>query len=382
MASLQTCTRFEALGSIAVVAVTDPAALAGARATVERVLAEFDRACSRFRDDSELMAVNAAAGDAVRVSSLLLDAVAAAIRAAELTGGDVDPTVGQALIALGYDRDFDLIARGAGDGGLLARGAGDGGLIARGTGAPTPPPVRATTAPCWRNVQVNRVAGTVRVARGVRLDLGATAKAMAADHAAAQASEAVGCGVQVSLGGDIALGGEAPPGGWRVRVTDDHRSDERAPGQYVALHAGGLATSSITTRRWRTGAGPAHHLVDPATGQPAAGAWRTVSVTAASCLDANIASTAAIIRGETALFWLESLGLPSRLVGVGGVARHVAGWPAEGDDLAPAADPSSTDAPAPDPTARSDRLPPAADQPPHSDRRDLPAPPPAEGAPA
>ena len=76
-----------------------------------------------------------------------------------------------------------------------------------------------------------------------------------------------------------------------------------------------------------------HHLLDPATGQPAALVWRTVSVAAASCLDANIASTAAIVRGESAPEWLESLSLPSRLVRADGSARHLAGWPSGGDDL-------------------------------------------------
>jgi thiamine biosynthesis lipoprotein len=319
MAATATFAKFGALGSTAVIGVIDALALAPARAAVERVLNEIDLACSRFRADSELMAVNAAAGAAVRVSPLMLDAVEAALRAAGLTDGDVDPTVGAAVIALGYDRDYDLIA------------AGD---------APVPAPrVRASAVPGWRSVQVNRLAGTVRVARGVKLDLGATAKALAADRAAASAREAVGSGVLVSLGGDIAIAGDAPAGGWRIRVTDDHRSDETAPGQSITLTGGGLATSSTTTRRWQIDGDPAHptahHLVDPATGRPADGPWRTVSVTAATCLDANIASTAAIVRGERAAPWLESLGLPSRLVSVDRRVRHLAGWPADGDDLAP-----------------------------------------------
>jgi thiamine biosynthesis lipoprotein len=167
----------------------------------------------------------------------------------------------------------------------------------------------------------------------VTLDLGATAKALAADRAAERANASAGAGVLVSLGGDIALAGPAPPEGWRVRVTDDHRSDVSAPGQWIALRTGGLATSSTTTRRWSTASGSAHHLIDPATGRSVSGVWRTVSVTAASCLDANIASTAAIVRGERAAAWLESLGLPSRLVSTDGAARHVAGWPTQGDDL-------------------------------------------------
>jgi thiamine biosynthesis lipoprotein len=284
---------------------------------VEKTVAEFDLACSRFRSDSELTAVNEGAGTAVRVGPVLLEAVTAALRAAEMTDGDVDPTVGEALIALGYDRDFSEIrSRAAG---------GPGPAVGR---------VSIASVPGWRAVRVDGEAGTIRVPRGVRIDLGATAKALAADRAAERAGATTEVGVLVSLGGDIALAGPAPPDGWRVRVTDDHRADASAPGQWIALRSGGLATSSMTTRSWQTGDGPAHHLVDPATGRPASSVWRTVSVTAGTCLDANIASTAAIIRGRRAPAWLESLGLPSRLVGHDGSVCHLAGWPSAGDDLA------------------------------------------------
>jgi thiamine biosynthesis lipoprotein len=311
MSDRQLSASFPAWGSTAVVAVTDPPALVPARSAVEDVIAAFDVACSRFRQDSELSAVNAAAGMAVRASPLLLDAVEAALRAARLTGGDVDPTVGEALVALGYDRDFAAV------------GAATASVSS----------VRIAAVPGWRTVQLNREAGTVCVARGVTLDLGATAKALASDRAAQAASRAAGCGVLVSLGGDIAIAGAAAPEGWRIRVTDDHRAETSAPGQWITLRVGGLATSSTTVRRWETGSGSAHHLVDPATGRSATGLWRTVSVSAGSCLDANIASTAAIIRGERAPAWLESLGLPGRLVSTAGTVSHVAGWPAEGDDL-------------------------------------------------
>jgi thiamine biosynthesis lipoprotein len=308
----ETATRatFPALGTTAVVAVSDPACLRRARAAVEDTIDAFDLACSRFREDSELTALNAAAGTTFSVSGLLLEAITAALRAATLTDGDVDPTVGRALIALGYDRDFAA---------LPARSA-----------------VSFASVPGWRTVTVDPHAGTVRTAPSVTLDLGATAKALCADHAARAAAAAAGCGVLVSLGGDIAVDGESRADGWRVRVTDDHRSGVSAPGQTVTIRSGGLATSSTTVRRWVTDAGPAHHLIDPATGRPANTVWRTVTVTAASCLDANTASTAAIIRGAKAPAWLESLGLPARLVGVDGSVRHVAGWPGEGDELAAA----------------------------------------------
>jgi thiamine biosynthesis lipoprotein len=181
-------------------------------------------------------------------------------------------------------------------------------------------------------VKLDEEAQTVQLPSGVTLDLGATAKALAADRAAAEAADICGCEILVSLGGDIGTAG-APPGGWQVRVTDDHRRGESAPGQWIALRGGGLATSSVATRSWQMSWGPAHHLIDPATGRPAGGPWRTVTVAAASCVDANCASTAAIVRGERSQQWLSSLGLPSRLVGHDGRVRHVAGWPTAGEGL-------------------------------------------------
>lgn len=317
---------FEVWGGVAVVAVADSARLGSAREAVAAVVEEFDQACSRFRQDSELTALNAAAGRSVAVSRLLIDSVEAALRAATLTGGDVDPSVGEALIALGYDRDFASIAREPGT------EAGDGEPFAP-KRVTAPAPTIAKVAG-WRAIRVDREAGTVLVPRGVTLDLGATAKALAADRAAARASRRAGCGVLVGLGGDIALAGPAPQEGWRIRVTDDHRKGVDAPGQWVRLRSGGLATSSTTARRWRAGGGDeVHHLLDPATGRPVTGDVRTASVTAGSCLDANIASTTAIVRGRRAIPWLTSLRLPSRLVTTAGTAVHLAGWPADGDDL-------------------------------------------------
>jgi thiamine biosynthesis lipoprotein len=306
--------RLEAFGTIAVVAVSDPARREAAVIAVRRVVEEFDRACSRFRPDSELSMLNDRAGEPMRVGPVLLEAVSAALRAARLTSGDVDPTVGGALIALGYDRSFSEM--------------------------PDASPVRSlplAAVPGWRTIQLDPLASTVRLTRGVSLDLGATAKALAADHAAAAAHEAAGCGVLVSFGGDLAVAGFAPDEGWRVRVTDDHRAGVEAPGQWITVWEGGLATSSTFVRRWETDTGTAHHLVDPSTGGSVDSVWRTVSVCAGSCLDANIASTASIVRGSNAVGWLEALGLPSRLVRVDGTVCHVAGWPSSGDDL-PASD--------------------------------------------
>ena len=133
----------------------------------------------------------------------------------------------------------------------------------------------------------------------------------------------------VSLGGDVAVAGEAPPGGWPIRIADDHAAPLDTPGQTIALLVGGLATSGTAVRRWDTTAGELHHIVDPRTGRPASTPWRTATVAARSCVEANTASTAAIVLGEAAPAWLEAVGLPARLVGVDGSAALVGGWPAE-----------------------------------------------------
>lgn len=297
---------WEALGTGAAVFVSEAGTLARARAVVEAEIAAIDRACSRFREDSELAALNRRSGRRTAVSETFATALGAGLRAARLTAGRVDPTVGEAIELAGYDRDFaDLPAEG-------------------------PAVVSVARVPGWRAVELDRAAGTVRMRPGVRLDLGATAKALAADRAAQAAHELTGCGVLVSLGGDLAAAGDAPADdGWRVRVTDDHAAGWQSPGQTVSIHDGGLATSSTTVRRWVRGGVAQHHILDPATGQPAGVTWRTVSVAAASCVDANTASTAAIVHGADAPGWLASLGLPARLVRPDGEVVTVGGWPAE-----------------------------------------------------
>lgn len=301
---------WEALGTDVVLQLTDPSALSTARAKVELELEAIDRACSRFRADSELSRVNADAGRSVPVSPLLIGALDVALRAAELTGGDVDPTVGEALVLAGYDRDWRLLPSDSQE-------------------LPPPPAITARVRSGWPTVALDRATSSVRIPAGVRLDLGATAKAWAADRAAQAAAQACDCGVLVSLGGDIATAGIAPAGGWRIRVTDDHRSDLSAPGQTVVIRSGGLATSSTTVRRWRRGGQTMHHIIDPATGAPVKARWRTVSVAAADCTEANIATTAALVRADAAPEWLEALGLPGRLVDADGRVTAVGDWPAE-----------------------------------------------------
>jgi thiamine biosynthesis lipoprotein ApbE len=307
---------WRALGMLIQLVVTDPGQLAAARDLLTEDLTELDLTCSRFRPDSELVALADAARDAtglvtVTVSPLLADAIAVALHAASLTDGDLDPTVGGVLSALGYDRDFGEVAA---------------------TGPALPGGVGVRVIPGWRSIKLDLAARRLTVPPRVQLDLGATVKGWAADRSAARIADKLGCGVLVSLGGDTAVGGEPPDGGWRIRVQDlTGMPDQPAqgPSTVVAIRDGGLATSSTAARRWQRGGDMLHHILDPRTGLPAAPVWRTVSVAAATCADANTAATAAVIRGRQAPAWLAGLNLPARLVAPDGTVHTVAGWPSD-----------------------------------------------------
>ena len=299
----QTIFHTSALGTRADLLVTDPDALVAAARILQDELERIDGLASRFRSDSEISRLHDANGHPTVVSDGLLEAVLVALRVAEATDGAVDPTVGGAMCDLGYDRDFSEIA----------------------CGLPGRLP-RARAIPGWRAVEIDVEARTVRLPRGARLDLGATAKALAADRIATAVHWAHGCGVLVSLGGDVATAG-APTEGFRVGLGDacgmpnGHES--------VAIFSGGLATSGIGVRQWQLGRHRVHHIVDPSTGLPVRPVWRTVTVCAASCVDANAASTAAMVKGAAAGRWLESHRLPARLVAVDGTVVSVGGWPDE-----------------------------------------------------
>jgi thiamine biosynthesis lipoprotein len=303
----RTYASLRALGTTALVAVTAPEALRPAHRILVRELRAFDLACSRFRDDSELAAVNRGAGAAVATGALLREAIRYAVRAAEASDGLVDPTVGRAMRLAGYDRTYMRLE------------LRDGRLV-------RPSFERAGR---WREIVVDDDRGTVQVPAGVELDLGATAKALAADRVAALAARETGAGVLVSIGGDIAVAGGAPADGWTVGIAHDHAESPEEVECRVSLVSGGLASSGTRVRRWATAAGELHHILDPRTGRPANSPWATASVAAASCVDANTASTAAIVLGDAAPAWLADRQLPARLAGVDGDVVVVGGWPTQ-----------------------------------------------------
>ena len=302
--------RWRALGCATHLVVTSPAALPAALEACERVVGEVDLAASRFRPDSEIMAVNNACGAWTAVSPLFLELLAVALEAARWTDGAVDPTVGRSLLDLGYDRTFRSVPASG-------------------------PALTVVLRPAvgWRTIEV--ADGAVRIPDGVLLDLGATAKGFAADRCAAAAAAATGCGVLVSLGGDVAVAGPVrvsdDGAGWPILVTDladvpltTPRGDD---GQIVMLPVGGIATSGTSSRRWSRGGSEVHHLIDPTSGRPALSPWRTVSVVAVTCADANAASTGAVVMGDSAAAWLVGQGMAARLVAHDGTVTRVGGWP-------------------------------------------------------
>ena len=284
--------RTRALGSIAEL-VTDAGALFAASELLEQELERIDRVASRFRSDSELSRLNAAAGSEVVVGRELFEAIDVALAVAEATDGLVDPTVGAAMNLLGYDRDFaDVLAGVAGE----------------------LPPERAV--PGWRSVSVDRSRRAVRLPADTSIDLGATAKALAADRAAATIHDRLGCGVLVSLGGDASVAGPAPAGGFDIGIADTCTSPRPRRGD---CHLIGWARHlGIEVRHWRLGVHQVHHIVDPATGLSAAPYWRTVSAAAATCVQANAASTAAIVLGRAR----RGLAGGPRAPGAAGAARR------------------------------------------------------------
>ena len=300
-----TTATFETWGTYVFLATRQPADLHPAHRLATSVLADIGRACSRFREDSDLTRANAHPGRWVEVDPLLVTAVSVACEAADQTDGLVNPLLGRHLVELGYDRDFGVLAE-----------CEDEILLPDATAVPD--------ADAWRRIGLD-AGGAIRVPTGAALDLGATAKAWAADViAAAFESELSGSAV-INLGGDLAIAAaDGEP--WAVAISERPGA---APDQTVLLDRGGLATSSTQVRRWRRSGAVRHHLLDPRTGQPVTDTRRTATATGPTCTAANTASTAAVVLGAAADAWLTARGVTARLVDADGVVHTTGAWPVD-----------------------------------------------------
>jgi thiamine biosynthesis lipoprotein len=297
---------FRAISTSNTILTTDPRSAGPAARIAQSYLAELDHAVSRFRPDSEVsvLAVRSRHEPASSfVSPVFADHLGIALRMARITGGLVDPTVGSAVVASGYDDDIDAVR-------------------ARRHPGPDAP---GSAVPGWRAVHFSSATRWVEVPKGMLLDLGATAKAYAADVLASLLPAQLPGGFLVDLGGDIAVCGECPRGGWQIGIED-------AAGQIrqvVASTGQAVATSSTRLRRWPSTTGERHHIIDPRTGRTAPATWAQVTCTAARAVEANAAATSAIVLGPAAPAWLQERGLAARLDAPDGTVVTTPGWPVD-----------------------------------------------------
>jgi thiamine biosynthesis lipoprotein len=289
--------RFTTWGVSGTLAVDNENYATLAEETLWRWVAAGDRTVNRFLPTSELSVINTNPWGTHEVSDEFIEFFEAALESYDVSEGLCTPTVLDALEAWGYDADIDDVQR-------------DG----------RSEPLSVSPAASFLSVALDR--DTRRLSpNGVRLDFGASAKAFVADQVAREVGRHTP--VLVELGGDVAVGGAVRP--WSVGVAEDAEHI----GAPIGITSGGVATSSTLVRNWSTGTGRAHHIIDPRTGAPAISPWRTVSVAADSCLTANALSTASLLWGEEALYYVTQAGWAARFVDHDGKVLCVGGWPQE-----------------------------------------------------
>jgi thiamine biosynthesis lipoprotein len=259
---------FRAMGTDVCIIVGAGQPVGDAARIAERVFAREELRFSRFRPESELSTVNRMAGVWTLLSHGFAALTAFALEAARRTDGRFDPTVLPAIVAAGYDRDFDEVLAGA-------------------RSALHPP------RPCgrWREIELEHT--RLRMPQGVGLDLGGVAKGWTVDRAA---EAIVAAGVPWSLvnaGGDLRIAGRPPGPGIDVSIEDPE--DPSTPAGTLWIRSGALATSSVTRRAWGPGR---HHLIDPKTGRPSQGPVLQATVWAPTCAEAEVASKDALLEGR------------------------------------------------------------------------------------
>lgn len=264
---------FRVMGSDAHVVVVSGGVGADAAALVDRArqrLEELERRWTRFSPDSELSLLNQSGGQARRVSAETFALVERAVAGWRATHGRFDPTVLAAVVAAGYDRDFAAMPA-------------------------TPVPVPARPAPGCAGIVLSRQTCVVRLPLGTHVDAGGIGKGYAADLVVAELVQRGATSACVNVGGDLRVSGTSPDGGpWLVEVEDPWDGPSRAT---LALREGAVATTSRVRRAWSTDAGEAHHLVDPAWGEPARSGLACVTVVSGEAWRAEVLAKAAFIGG-------------------------------------------------------------------------------------
>ena len=263
-----------------------------------------DARLTRFQPDSELGRLNVSPGRQVAVSSLLWDALAWALKAAQETGGLYNPTMLDALVAAGYERDFDEIRRGGGAGAPSSRAMRRQTGERRQTGGSHQISGWQGNGGHWRTIERDAMHRTVILPPGLRLDLSGTAKGWAAARAADMLTSLGPC--LVDAGGDLAVRGSLPGvRGWPIGIADPN--NDVLPIATIVVHDRGVATSGVDYRRWVSNGAVQHHIIDPRTGQPAATDLLTATVIAPDAAGADLYALVVMVLGRSAgLTLLES----------------------------------------------------------------------------
>jgi len=269
--------RFRAMGSdIHLIVVGGTADMLAAARTRIDVL---EQRWSRFRPDSEICLLNAAAGEPVVVTADTVLLVQRAVDAWRLTGGGFDPTLLDALIAAGYDRSFDQLP--------------DGSAV----GAP-PVPRLSVTRPGVTDILVD--GDVVTLPAGMGFDPGGIGKGLSADIVATEVIQAGAAGVCVNMGGDLRVLGESPTGtGWTLAIEHPRCTE---PIALVGLWDGAVATSSVLRKVWTVNGRRRHHLIDPQTEQPSESDLALATVIAGQAWTAEVLAKAVLLRGRARAF--------------------------------------------------------------------------------
>ena len=255
---------------------------------------------SRFRPTSEVSRLNELAGRSVSVSAETLALVQRALEGARLTEGRYDPTVLGAVLRAGYDRSFELLSDES-------------------------PRGRSSLGLGYQEILVDAAASSVSLPRGVGFDPGGIGKGYAADLVIQELLANGAAGACANLGGDLRVEGQSPRGGsWVIAI--EHSMGTKPPAK-VALRSGAVATTSRMRRAWGSNGDRRHHVIDPATGQPASGGLASATVIAAEAWQAEVVAKGAFVSGVSeGLFVLAVTGTDGLLVDDRGVAYPSAGF--------------------------------------------------------